>query len=48
MTPVGQDVKWTPNANVTPLDVFGAWVKQEVFREIEQLEVEILAWLRDR
>jgi Protein of unknown function (DUF1350) len=30
------------------LDVFGAWVKQEVFREIEQLEVEILAWLRDR
>ena len=37
-----------PNATVTPLDVFGSWVKQEVFRELEQLELEVAAWLRDR
>ena len=48
MTPVGQEIKWAPNATVTPLDVFGSWVKQEVFRELEQLEVEVAAWLRDR
>jgi Protein of unknown function (DUF1350) len=47
LTPVAQDIKWSQNANVTPLDLFGSWVKQEVFREIEQLEVEILAWLRE-
>ena len=48
MTPVGQEIKWAPNATVTPLDVFGSWVKQEVFRELEQLELEVAAWLRDR
>lgn len=46
MTPVAQDLKWTPNPNFTPLDTFGSWFRQEVFRELEQLEQEILYWLR--
>jgi hypothetical protein len=45
MTPVAQDLKWDANPNFTPLDAFGSWFKQEVFREIEQLEQEILYWL---
>jgi hypothetical protein len=46
MTPVAQDLKWTPNPNFTPLDTLGSWFRQEVFRELEQLEQEILYWLR--
>jgi len=45
MTPVAQDLKWETNPNFTPLDAFGSWFRQEVFREIEQLEQEILYWL---
>lgn len=48
LTPVAQDLNWTPNPNFTPLDALGSWFKQEVFREIEQLEQEVLVWLRDR
>jgi Protein of unknown function (DUF1350) len=47
MTPVAQDLKWDANPNFTPLDALGSWFKQEVFREIEQLEQEILYWLRE-
>lgn len=45
LTPVAQDLKWQPGPVFTPIDAIGQWVRQEVFRELEQLEQEILRWL---
>ena len=44
-TPLGQDVKWQPGATFTPIDAFGQWFKQEVYRDLNQLKRAILLWL---
>ena len=44
-TPLGQDVSWPVGQVFTPLDAIGQWVKQQVYRELNQLKREILRWL---
>jgi Protein of unknown function (DUF1350) len=45
LTPLGPDVKWQSGELFTPLDAIGQWVRQEVYRELHQLERAILRWL---
>ena len=45
LTPLGPDVKWQVGEAFTPWDAIGQWVRQEVYRELEQLESTLLRWL---
>jgi hypothetical protein len=45
LTPLGQDVNWQPGPVFTPFDALGQWMKQEVYRDLNQLKQEILRWL---
>jgi hypothetical protein len=45
LTPLGQEVKWQPGATFTPIDAIGQFVKQEVYRDFNQLKQTILLWL---
>lgn len=45
LTPVAQDLQWETGAIFTPFDAIGQWVRQEVFRELQQLEQVLLDWL---
>lgn len=46
LTPLGQDlVSWQPGSVFTPIDAVGQWMRQELFRELAQLESTILLWL---
>jgi hypothetical protein len=45
LTPLGQDVSWRTGQVFTPFDAFGQWMKQEVYRDLNQLKKEILRWL---
>ncbi|MEB3337066.1 MAG: DUF1350 family protein, partial [Leptolyngbyaceae bacterium] len=44
-TPLGQDIGWKVGQTFTPLDAIGQWMKQEVYRELNQLKKTILFWL---
>ncbi|MGB3510965.1 MAG: DUF1350 family protein [Microcoleaceae cyanobacterium] len=46
LTPLGQDLAWPTLGEVyTPVDAIGQWVKQEVYRDLNQVKGEILRWL---
>jgi hypothetical protein len=45
LTPLGPDVKWQPGSAFTPFDAIGQWMRQEIYRELHQLEKTILQWL---
>jgi Protein of unknown function (DUF1350) len=45
LTPLGQDVRWQAGANFTPFDAIAQWARQEVYRELAQLEKTVLLWL---
>jgi hypothetical protein len=45
LTPLGQDVNWKAGQSFTPFDAIGQWMKQEVYRDLNQLKREILRWL---
>lgn len=45
LTPLGQDLRWQPGNTFTPWDAMGQWVRQELFRELAQLENVMLRWL---
>ena len=44
-TPLGQDVKWQPGSSFSPIDALGQWLKQEIYRDLNQLKQVILFWL---
>jgi hypothetical protein len=44
VTPLGQDVNWKPT-EFSPLDAIGQFVKQEVYRDLNQLKQTLLLWL---
>ncbi len=44
-TPLGQDVKWQPGSSFSPFDALGQWLKQEVYRDLNQLKQVMLFWL---
>ncbi len=45
LTPLGQDMKWQSGKEFNPLDAFGQWFKQEMYRDLNQLKRTILFWL---
>ncbi len=45
LTPLGQDFSWPTGKAYTSVDAIGQWVKQEVYRDLNQLKHEILLWL---
>lgn len=45
LTPLGPDGTWQAGAVFTPLDAIGQWMRQEIYRELHQLERSILRWL---
>jgi hypothetical protein len=45
LTPLGQDVKWQAGTMFTPLDAIGQFVRQEVYRDFNQLRRTMLLWL---
>lgn len=45
LTPLGPDVPWQAGAVFTPFDAIAQWMRQEVYRELHQLEKTILQWL---
>ncbi|MEL6603859.1 MAG: DUF1350 family protein [Cyanobacteria bacterium J06614_10] len=44
-TPIAQDVRWEANNSFSPFDALGQFVKQEFYKDIKSLRVEILYWL---
>jgi hypothetical protein len=45
LTPLGPDVKLQTGAVYTPFDAIAQWMRQEVYRELHELERAILLWL---
>ncbi|MEP0917788.1 DUF1350 family protein [Leptolyngbya sp. DQ-M1] len=45
LTPLGPDMKWQVGGSFTPIDAIGQWMRQEIYRELHQLEKTILKWL---
>jgi Protein of unknown function (DUF1350) len=43
-TPLGQDVNWK-TTEFSPLDAIGQFVRQEVYRDLNQLKETVLLWL---
>ncbi|MCU0567683.1 MAG: DUF1350 family protein [Oculatellaceae cyanobacterium Prado106] len=44
LTPLGQDVNWKPT-EFSPLDAIGQFVRQEVYRDQNQLKQTVAGWL---
>jgi hypothetical protein len=45
LTPLGQDVKWQAGKEFTPFDAVGQFLKQEFYRDLNQLKQIMLMWL---
>ncbi|PZV14566.1 MAG: hypothetical protein DCF22_08705 [Leptolyngbya sp.] len=45
LTPLGPDVNWQAGESFAPWDAIAQWMRQEVYRELHQLECAILRWL---
>lgn len=45
LTPLSQNLDWEVGEVFTPFDAIGQWVKQNLSRDLEQLNKEILRWL---
>jgi hypothetical protein len=45
LTPLGQDVNWQTGTEFSPLDAIGQFVKQEVYRDMNQLKRSMVMWL---
>ncbi len=44
-TPIGQDLKWQTGTSFSPFDAIGQWMRQEIYRELQELETTIVRWL---
>jgi len=45
LTPLGPDVNWQAGDSFAPWDAIAQWMRQEVYRDLHQLEKTILRWL---
>jgi hypothetical protein len=45
LTPISQDVRWQAGSSFSPLDAVGQWLRQELTRDLQQLQREIAYWL---
>jgi hypothetical protein len=46
LTPLGPDVKWQAGNVFTPVDAIAQRVRQEVYRDLEALEDQLLNWMQ--
>lgn len=46
-TPIAQDIGWQPGDSFSPLDALGQFVKQEFYRDLNQLKQTLLTWLAE-
>jgi hypothetical protein len=44
-TPLGQDIKWQTGESFSPFDALGQWFRQEVYRDLQELQRTVLLWL---
>jgi hypothetical protein len=44
-TPIAQEIAWQPGESFTPIDALGQFVKQEFYRDLNQLKQTLLVWL---
>lgn len=44
-TPIAQDIAWQPGTSFSPLDAIGQFMKQEFYRDLNQLKQTVLEWL---
>ncbi|MFM7471415.1 MAG: DUF1350 family protein [Nodosilinea sp.] len=44
-TPIAQDIAWQPGQSFTPLDALGQFLKQEWYRDLQQLKKDLVRWL---
>ncbi|HEY9880590.1 MAG TPA: DUF1350 family protein [Leptolyngbyaceae cyanobacterium] len=44
-TPIAQDIAWEPGSSFTPFDAIGQFMKQEFYRDLNQLKQTLLTWL---
>ncbi len=47
LTPTAQDVQWQSRESFSPIDAMGQWMKQEFYRDINDLKSETLRWLSE-
>jgi len=47
LTPMGQNVTWSPGTAYSPLDAIGQLFRQELYRDLQQLSQTILFWLEN-
>lgn len=45
LTPLGQDLRWQTGSEFSPLDAIGQFVRQEMYRDLNQLKQTVLLWL---
>ncbi len=45
LTPLGPDINWQTGDSFAPWDAVAQWMRQEVYRDLQQLERHILTWL---
>ncbi|WP_319423138.1 DUF1350 family protein [Pleurocapsa sp. FMAR1] len=45
LTPLNQKVKWQSSSFFTPVDAIGQWFSQEMSRNLQSLQQELIIWL---
>lgn len=45
LTPMGPDLNWKSGEVFTPFDAMGQWLRQGVYRDLDQLEDVVVRWL---
>ncbi|MEB3230607.1 MAG: DUF1350 family protein [Leptolyngbyaceae bacterium] len=45
LTPIGQDIGWSPGREFSPVDAVGQFVKQGTYQSLNQLRRTLLEWL---
>ncbi len=45
LTPLSQEINWQVGEIFTPIDAIGQWLKQELSRDLNGLQKEIIRWL---
>ncbi|MGK7890849.1 MAG: DUF1350 family protein [Leptolyngbyaceae cyanobacterium] len=45
LTPIGQDIDWSPGRDFSPVDAVGQFVKQGAYQSLNQLRQTVVDWL---
>ncbi|NEQ99462.1 MAG: DUF1350 domain-containing protein [Cyanothece sp. SIO2G6] len=47
LTPIGQDIDWSPGRDFSPVDAVGQFVKQGAYQSLNQLRQTVVDWLAE-